>query len=200
MLTKSGVKLLDFGLAKSMPNTGDRDAALTAMATSSRPLTGQGRIVGTLHYMAPEQLEGKDADVRSDIFAFGAILYEMVTAKKAFDAKSAASVIAAILEHDPPSMNALQPMAPPALERVVTTCLAKDPDDRWQTAHDVQLELKWVAEGGSAAGLLAPVVSRRKSRERLAWVLAALLGLIAAAATIGYVGRAPKPTVPVRAS
>jgi eukaryotic-like serine/threonine-protein kinase len=187
MLTKSGVKLLDFGLAKAMPNTGDRDAALTAMATSSRPLTGQGRMVGTLHYMAPEQLEGKDADMRSDIFAFGAVLYEMVTAKKAFDAKSAASVIAAILEHDPPSMNALQPMAPPALERVVKTCLAKDPDDRWQTAHDVQLELKWIREGGSQAGVPATVVVRRKKRERLAWAIGLVSAVVVLALVTAYV-------------
>ena len=184
MLTKSGVKLLDFGLAKALP-AANRDLAMTAVATSSQPLTGQGRIVGTLHYMAPEQLEGKDADVRSDIFSFGAVMYEMITGQKAFEGKSSASVIAAILDREPPPVNELQPMTPPALERVVKICLAKDPDDRWQTAHDVRLELKWIFEGGSQAGLPAPVVVHRKKRERAAWVVAgvcvlALLALLAA--------------------
>ena len=173
MLTKSGVKLLDFGLAKALPGA-DRDPALTAMATSSQPLTGHGTIVGTLHYMAPEQLEGKDADTRSDIFAFGAVLYEMVTRRKAFEGKSAATVIAAIVEREPPAIKELQPMAPPALDRVVKICLAKDPDDRWQTAHDVGLELKWILEGGSQAGLPAPVIVHRKKRERAAWIIAGL--------------------------
>jgi eukaryotic-like serine/threonine-protein kinase len=173
MLTKSGVKLLDFGLAKALPGT-SRDPALTAVLTSSQPLTGQGTIVGTLHYMAPEQLEGKDADVRSDIFSFGAVLYEMVTRRKAFEGKSAASVIAAIVEREPPAIKELQPMSPPALDRVIKICLAKDPDERWQTAHDVGLELKWILEGGSQAGLPAPVIIHRKHRERAAWIIAAL--------------------------
>ena len=148
-------------------------------------ITKQGTILGTLHYMAPEQLEGKQADTRTDIFAFGVVLYEMVTGKKAFTGKSQASLIAAILERQPEPISKLQPMTPPALDRVVRTCLAKDPDDRWQTAHDLKLQLKWIAEGGSEAGLPAPVVARRKSRERMAWAVAAVA--IVACAALGMV-------------
>ncbi|HKD12139.1 MAG TPA: serine/threonine-protein kinase, partial [Thermoanaerobaculia bacterium] len=154
MITKSGVKLLDFGLAKlraleSPAPPGSLSRMATEM-TPSAPLTERGSILGTFQYMAPEQLEGKDADSRSDIFAFGAVLFEMATGQKAFSGKSQASLIAAILEHDPPSISSLQPMVPPALDRVVRTCLAKDPDDRWQTAHDLEGELKWIAQMGSA--------------------------------------------------
>ncbi len=172
MLTKSGVKLLDFGLARLLPaavapmSPSAISAAgtppLQEMATASKPLTAEGTLVGTLQYMAPEQLEGKDADARTDIFALGAVLYEMATGKKAFEGKSQASVIAAILEKDPTPITTLQPLAPAALERVVKACLAKDPDDRWQTAHDILLELKWIAEGGSQAAGPAPAGSRWK--------------------------------------
>ena len=123
--------------------------------------------------MAPEQLEGKEADARTDIFAFGAVLYEMATGQKAFSGTSQASLIAAILQRRARRRSRRsQPMTPPALDRVVKTCLAKDPEDRWQTAHDVKLQLQWIAEGGSQAGVPAPVVARRKSRERLAWGVA----------------------------
>ena len=183
MLTKAGAKLLDFGLAKARPQ------ALQDLSTlpphcqplgtdaGSRPITAEGMIVGTVQYMAPEQLEGREADARSDIFSFGAVLYEMATRRKAFEGRSAASVIAAILEKDPAPISQLQPLFPPALERLVKTCLAKDPDERWQTVHDVLLELKWIADAGSQAGVPAPVVSRRKLRERLAWALAAVLAI-----------------------
>jgi eukaryotic-like serine/threonine-protein kinase len=137
MLTKSGVKLLDFGFAKLVMNGLVGIAVTSEAATRSTPLTGQGTILGTLQYMAPEQLEGKEADPRTDIFAFGALLYEMVTGKKAFDGKSQASLIAAILEREPPLMTTLQPLTPPALERRVRRCLVKDPDDRWQTVRDL---------------------------------------------------------------
>ena len=179
MLTKSGVKLVDFGLAK-LAGVGPGNTAVSILQTqASGNLTQEGTILGTFQYMAPEQLEGREADVRSDIFAFGAVLYEMATGQKAFSGKSQASLIAAILDSEPAPVSTVQPMTPPALDRVVKTCLAKDPDDRWQTAHDVMLQLKWIAEGGSQAGVPAPLVARRKSRERLAWGVAAALALAA---------------------
>jgi Tol biopolymer transport system component len=155
---------------------------LSALPTGEKPLTEAGTLLGTFQYMAPEQLEGKDADARTDIFALGSVIYEMVTGRRAFEGKSQASLIAAILDHDPPPMTALQPLSPPALDRVVRTCLAKDPDERWQSAHDVMAELRWTAESASQAGIAAPAVAHRRSRERLAWVLAAL-SLVAALAT-----------------
>jgi eukaryotic-like serine/threonine-protein kinase len=159
MLTPhSGAKILDFGLAKAAPPLASSPTApgtppmqgMTASPTMSSPLTARGTIVGTFQYMAPEQLEGLEADARSDIFAFGAVLYEMATAKKAFPGKSRYSVASAILERDPDPMTTAAPQAPPALERVVNRCLAKDPENRWQSARDVTVELKWVAEGGGA--------------------------------------------------
>src|SRR5262245_11559318 len=147
MLLKSGAKLLDFGLAKlSAPEAPDA-TQLSAQPTADRPLTGQGTILGTFQYMAPEQLEGKEADARTDVFALGNLLYEMATARPAFSGRSRASLISAILKDEPPPIATVQPMTPPGLERVVRTCLAKDPDDRWQSAHDVAAELKWIAEG-----------------------------------------------------
>jgi Tol biopolymer transport system component/predicted Ser/Thr protein kinase len=202
MLTKSGVKLLDFGLAKAVAPVGKSSgASLTALPTQAGSnLTQEGTILGTFQYMAPEQLEGREADARTDIFAFGAVLYEMATGRKAFSGKSQASLISSIMGSEPPAVSTVAPMTPPAFDRVVRTCLAKDPEDRWQTAHDVMLELKWVAEGGSAAGLPAPVLAKRKNRERLAWTIAGLLALAAALATAGYLRRAPKAPQALRAS
>src|SRR5215468_2576250 len=154
MLTKSGAKLMDFGLAKQS-STAPLAAALTEMTMEQSKLTGEGTIVGTFQYMAPEQLEGKDADGRTDIFALGEVLYEMATGKPAFAGKSRASLIAAILTTEPPPIAHLQPLTPPALERVIRKCLSKDPDDRWQSAGDLASELKWIAEGGSQTGVAA---------------------------------------------
>src|SRR5262245_60502464 len=136
MLTKSGVKLLDFGLAKLAAPVADPISGLSMLPTTPRGsnLTAQGTILGTFQYMAPEQLEGKEADTRTDIFALGAVLYEMATGKKAFSGTSQASLIGAILHTEPPSISAIEPMSPPALDRVVRTCLAKDPEERWQSA------------------------------------------------------------------
>ncbi len=197
MLTKTGVKLLDFGLAKVLvPPTSD--PGLTAFPTlaGSPNLTSAGTILGTFQYMAPEQLEGKEADARSDIFAFGAVLYEMATAKKAFSGNSQASLITAIMSSEPVPISTVAPMTPPAFDRVVKTCLAKDPEDRWQSAHDVAGELKWISEG-SQAGAPVVIVARRKHRERLAWTLAVLFFAAGALATVGYFHRAPKPAMPV---
>ncbi len=153
MLTKAGAKLLDFGLAKLKPV--EAAGGLTAMPTQSAGLTGEGAILGTLQYMAPEQLEGKEADARTDIFAFGTTVHEMATGKKAFEGTSQASLIGAILKDEARPISALQPLSPPALDRVVKRCMAKDADDRWQTARDLHSELRWVAEGGPQVG--APV-------------------------------------------
>ena len=144
MLTKAGSKLLDFGLAKSAGSSVGI-AGLSVLPTTPPGLTAQGTILGTLQYMAPEQLEGREADARTDIFAFGLVLFEMVTGRKAFEAKSQASLISAILRDDPPAPSSLQPVAPRALDRLVRICLAKDPDDRWQSARDLQRELAWIA-------------------------------------------------------
>ncbi|HEY3205036.1 MAG TPA: protein kinase, partial [Thermoanaerobaculia bacterium] len=158
MLTKSGMKLLDFGLAKAMaPATSQ--AGLTSLPTAmgSPNLTQEGTILGTFQYMAPEQLEGKEADARTDIFALGATLFEMATGKKAFTGATQASLITAIMSAEPPSISTIQPMSPAALDRVVKTCLAKDPEDRWQSAGDLMRELRWIAKGEAVAGDRAPL-------------------------------------------
>ena len=138
-------------------------------------MTATGTILGTVQYMAPEQLEGKETDARTDIFAFGSVVYEMVTGRKAFEGQSQASVIAAILEHEPPPMSSLQRMAPPAFDRAVRKCLAKDPEERWQNARDLRDELKWIAEGSSQAGVPVTVAVRRKRWALLSWALVATL-------------------------
>jgi Tol biopolymer transport system component len=192
MLTKSGVKLLDFGLAKTAAAPVKSSSSATSLPTEMpRSLTQQGTILGTFQYMAPEQLEGKESDARSDIFSFGTVIYEMATGRKAFEGKSHAALISAILKDEPAPVSSIAPMTPPALDRVVKTCLAKDPEDRFQTAHDIKLQLQWIAEGGSQVGLPAPVAHRRKSRERLAWGLAAAAALAAAILGAGFVRRAP---------
>src|SRR5712671_4483683 len=169
MLTKSGTKLLDFGLAKLKQVVAPSDVPLSELPTAKDPLTAQGTIIGTLQYMAPEQVEGKDVDARTDIFAFGTVVYEMATGKSAFYGKSQASLIAAILEHEPPSMSSLQPMTPLALDRVFKRCLAKDPDDRWQTARDLYFELRSISETSSHDVDRLPPTFRSKGR---VWLLA----------------------------
>jgi eukaryotic-like serine/threonine-protein kinase len=178
MLTKSGAKLMDFGLAKQS-GPAPLAAALTEMTMEQAKLTSEGMIIGTFQYMAPEQLEGKEADARTDIFAFGELIHEMVTGKPAFSGKSRASLIAAILTTEPPPITQLQSLTPPALERVVKKCLAKDPDDRWQNASDLGSELKWIAEAGSPTGASA-VAGQAATlgvswRHLVPWGLAALL-------------------------
>ncbi|HVP57018.1 MAG TPA: protein kinase, partial [bacterium] len=196
MLTKSGVKLMDFGLARASaiaPMTG----AEADSPTMSRPLTEKGTIIGTFQYMAPEQLEGKEADGRSDIWALGCVLYEMATGKPSFEGTSQASLIAAIMDHEPRSILELQPMSPPGLDRLVRQCLAKNPDGRWQSAADLGRELHWLAEAGSQAGVPAPVAARRRRREWLiwAWALAATAAAVAAVVVVGVLPRTrPQPS------
>jgi eukaryotic-like serine/threonine-protein kinase len=179
MLTKSGTKLMDFGLAKSNVFVASAPAAAgtTISLPQNQPLTDQGTIMGTFPYMSPEQVEGKEVGQRSDIFALGTVLFEMATGKRAFEGKTAASVIAAVLERNPPPVSTVQPMSPPALDRVVKTCVAKDPDERFQSVHDVKLQLQWIAEGESSAS--APVAARRKNRQKLAWSLACEFAILA---------------------
>ncbi len=180
MVTKSGVKVLDFGLAKSSAPA-VATAGLSTLPTTPPNLTAPGTILGTFQYMAPEQLEGREADVRADIFAFGAVAYEMLTGKNAFEGKSPASLIAAILEREPPPLSQLVTAAPPLLDHIVKKCLAKDPDARWQSARDLHDGLQWVADEATRAARstgVAPLIARR-TRERIAWGLAAI-GLVAA--------------------
>lgn len=192
MLTKSGAKLMDFGLAKPAANTSAPIETLTR-SLNRAPVTAEGTIVGTYQYMSPEQLEGNEADARSDIFSFGAVLYEMATGRRAFDGKTTTSVIAAILEREPLAISTVQPMSPPALDRTVKTCLAKDPDERFQLAHDVKLQLDWIREAGSQAGVPAPAVARRRNRERIAWAIASVLATALVVAAIGFKARRPEP-------
>jgi Tol biopolymer transport system component/predicted Ser/Thr protein kinase len=197
MLTSEGTKLLDFGLARAdLGAEGDGD--LTVSPTVSKPLTAVGTVIGTYQYMAPEQLEGKTADARTDIFALGAVLYEMASGRRAFMADTQASLIGAIMHEEPQPVSAIQPMTPPAFDRVIQSCFAKAPDDRWQTAHDVKLQLQWIAEGGSVVGLPAPVTARRKSRERLAWIAFAVAMLATVLFAVGFVRRAPRPRFQTR--
>ena len=197
MLVKSGAKLLDFGLAK-LKATEATEENLSELPTEQASLTAEGTILGTLQYMAPEQLEAKDTDSRTDIFAFGAAVYEMATGKKAFEGSSQASLIAAIMEKEPRPMAELQPMTPSAIDRVVKKCLAKEPDSRWQTASDLQDEMKWITEGGSQA-VPAPLTAHSKIRDRLGWVAAALLFVITVVAlAVPYLRRPATAARPVR--
>ena len=199
MITRTGAKLLDFGLARAA----NGKAALESISslntnTVDAPLTEQGTILGTFQYMAPEQLEGQPADARTDIFAFGAVLYEMATGRKAFQGKSRTSLIASIVSSQPPAISSVQAMSPPALDHVVRKCLEKDPDDRWQSARDVMGELQWISEGGSRAGLPGIVSTRRRVRERVAWAACAFASLAALGFAVAWVRRAPQPAPIVR--
>src|SRR5437879_8652534 len=194
MLTKSGAKLLDFGLAKV--RAVEAVAGMTALPTLTTPLTGEGAILGTLQYMAPEQLEGKETDARTDIFALGSVLYEMATGRKAFDGTSQASLISTIMTAEPPAISMLQPLTPPGLERVVKSCLLKDPDARWQSAHDVKLELTWLEHGVEPAA----AKSKSRSREAVAWVIALLMLFAAVLLTLDRFRGGPQPVPAVRSS
>jgi Tol biopolymer transport system component len=189
MLTAGGAKLLDFGLARlRVPSVSGLSPASPAFFSSH---TAPGLIAGTLPYMAPEQLEGNEVDARADIFAFGAVLYEMITGGKAFEGTSQASVISAILSSDPPAVAVLQPLTPPVLDQLIRNCLAKDRNDRWASAHDVLLQLRWIAGHLSAVTVAAGVAQNRR-REPLAWTMAAI-ALLALVVLSAWSLRRPTP-------
>jgi WD40 repeat protein len=150
--------------------------------------------------MVPEQIEGAEADTRSDIFALGCVLYEMATGIRAFAGKTQASVIASILASEPAPLSRMAPMTPPALERLIRSCMAKEREERIQSAHDVKLQLEWIAEAGSQAGVPAPVVAKRRTSQRLAWIAAAVALAAAIALAIGFVLRTPVAARPLRVS
>ena len=215
MVTRTGVKLMDFGLSRvtgmAASGSGSAPAALTQSPTIAQALTAEGTLLGTFQYMSPEQLEGKEADARSDIWALGCVLYEMATGRRAFEGRSQASLIAAILERDPPAVGEVPsgsvagaPGAPPhGMERLIRNCLAKDPEERIQTAHDVKLQLQAIAEGlgvpatsvvsapALAGGALA--APRRAGGSRFAWSVAIVAALVALAAVGWAIGRRPAP-------
>ena len=192
MLTPGGAKLMDFGLAKPLGVAAASSRAgsapsFTAVVTATgsspiSPLTSAGTVVGTIQYMSPEQIEGKEADARSDIFALGSVLYEMASGRRPFEGKSQISLASAILEKDPDPITSIKPMTPPALEYTVNTCLQKNPDERFQTAHDVKLQLQWIATSSSSTGMKAMPATAPPKRGRLAWIVAAVFAL----AVIGF--------------
>ncbi len=196
MLTKSGAKLLDFGLAKSSPVA---RGGMSMMPTTPISITAQGTILGTFQYMAPEQVEGGEADARTDLFAFGAVLYEMVTGRPAFQGKTQASLIGSIMRDDPTLTADVGAALPQALSRVIRTCLAKSPDDRFQTAHDVALQLQWILEGGSQVGIPAPVVvPAAPASRRIAWVPWSIAALAVIAAGVLGAKSLTRTTPPAR--
>jgi Tol biopolymer transport system component len=199
MLTKTGAKLMDFGLAKPLAPVQPPSSQLTGtLSTPDRPLTAEGMIVGTFQYMSPEQVEGKEADKRSDIFSLGTVLYEMVTGKRAFEGKTTASTVAAILASEPQPINSLQPTSPPALDQVVRTCLAKEPDERFQSAHDVKLQLQWITDP-AAAPAAAPVPAWWKSA-KVAWGVCTVLLILLAWLFAGRFAQSAPPVSVLRAS
>ena len=201
MLAKAGAKLMDFGLAKpgsaGAPSAGSAPLLSAARTMSGpspvSPLTTAGSIVGTIQYMSPEQIEGKEADSRSDIFAFGAVLYEMVTGKRAFEGKSQLSVASAILEKEPEAISALKPLTPPILERTIRKCLAKQPDQRWQNASDLATQLSWMTDASSTAMAMKPVETGRNRGRVAALSSASLLLLLAVGVAAWMHGRRSIP-------
>ena len=195
MLTAVGAKLLDFGLARSAVLAPTPDD-LTQSPTVTQPLTAEGSIVGTFQYMSPEQLEGRDADARSDIYAFGTTLYEAVAGRRAFDGRSPASLIAAILKDEPRPLSELQPLTPPALEWVVKQCLAKDPTERWQSAGDLRRELEWISQSETGTGgggrSAPPAVEPRGRRVPVRLLVLAAVGVAAFGATVALLPKGPR--------
>src|SRR5271170_1007296 len=211
MLTKSGAKLLDFGLAKpfgataaSGKGSGTSPSVFAAAMTQTlpsptpvTPLSTSGAVIGTVQYMSPEQIQGIEADARSDIFAFGVMLFEMVTGKRTFEGKTQASIVGQILAVDPPSVSTLRPQTPPGLDRVIRLCLDKDPDERIQTAHDLKLQLQAIAEAPAAATQAAVVGPAR--RAWLPWIAVGVLAVAAIAFAVAYLQSLRAPQVSVHA-
>jgi serine/threonine protein kinase/dipeptidyl aminopeptidase/acylaminoacyl peptidase len=209
MLTKSGAKLLDFGLAKPLGATvasgskGSSSASVFAAALTqtmpspspNSPLSTAGAVIGTVQYMSPEQIQGIEADARSDIFSFGVMLFEMVTGKRSFEGKTQASIVGQILAVDPPSVSTLRPQTPPGLDRVIRLCLDKDPDERIQTAHDLKLQLQAVVEAPLAT-TPAPIIQPTR-RSWLPWVAAGVLAVAAIGFALAYMQSLRSPQVSV---
>lgn len=191
MLTRAGARLLDFGLARTVTPTGDADATVA----ERHSLTTQGTLLGTLHYMAPEQLDGREVDTRADIFAFGAVVYEMVAGVKAFEAESPARVLSAILRDEPARVSTIVPVTPTGLDELIHTCLAKDPNERWQGMGDVARQLRWLQSGLSSAksgSVARSAMPLPRTRVRSWWfpATAALAGVALGAAAMWI---APRP-------
>jgi len=207
MLTKAGAKLMDFGLAKPEVAIGSQAVGpftpstptmnLASLTSAASPLTQKGSIVGTFQYMAPELLQGAEADARSDLFSFGCVLYEMITGRRAFEGKSQLSVFSAILEKDPEPISASQPLAPPMLDRLVGACLAKDPADRFQSAHDVAMDLRWIESLSTAP---TEVESSQPARSNMVWIAAVALAIILGALAGFFLHRPATSNFSIRAA
>ena len=208
MLTKHGIKLMDFGLAKSAPGLGGAatmaltpttpTVSVAALSGPSSPLTQKGTVVGTFQYMAPEVLQGAEADARSDIFSFGCVLYEMIAGRRAFEGKSQFSVLGAILDHEPERVSTFRPTAPPRLDETVRRCLAKNPDQRYGCMHDVRIQLEVLAQTAPQAEV---VQSKAKvASARIPWLIAGVAALIAIAVSAAYFSRAPNSPSVVQSS
>ena len=212
MLTKNGPKLMDFGLAKPAPGLTSASGAspltpstptmsVAALSGSASPLTQKGTVVGTFQYMAPEVLQGAEADARSDIFSFGCVLYEMFTGRRAFEGKSQFSVLGAILDKEPERISAVLPSSPPRLDETVWRCLTKNPEQRYGCMHDVRIQLEALAQAGSqAAGTPAEPLQQRSGNSRVPWLVAGIAALIALAAGAAYIFQAPKNAAVVESS
>jgi eukaryotic-like serine/threonine-protein kinase len=209
MLTKNGPKLMDFGLAKPAPGLSSASGAgsltpstptmsVAALSGSASPLTQKGTVVGTFQYMAPEVLQGGEADARSDIFSFGCVIYEMVTGRRAFEGKSQFSVLGAILDKEPERISAVRPSSPPRLDETVSCCLAKNPDQRYGCMHDVRIQLEALAEAGPEPGRAEPLKPGRHA-PTLPWLVAGI-ALVALGVGAVYIFQPPKPIPVVRSS